>query len=320
MKKLFALTFFWFFLLPFSSLQAQGVAIDQNFSIKTSPAIPEPNSEVTVELDAYAYDTVGATINWFIDGQENTNVKNQYNFKLNTKAIGQATEIKVVATMPSGKTLTKTILLKPARVDVVIEANTLVPSFYQGRALPTIGSTIRVIATPYTGESTAAKDFTYAWKHDNQVLFGGPVKGKQVAEIEVGQGLEQIITVDVINKNGVTVARKSVVLPLHKPEVVFYEENPLRGASQIAINNSYYLTSDEVTLRAEPYYMDKNIFSSQPLIEWTLNNRKISNQSQDPQYLTLQKKTDAGAVKLRFHIRNLNQLLQGVKGDLSISF
>ncbi len=319
MKKLSHLFLFCLLILPFT-VHAQSVLPEQNLTLKLSPLTPEPNTETTISLDAYSYETNGATIIWYVDGKEETSARNQRSLKITTKDAGEETNIKVDIDLPNNQQLTKSITINPIRIDLVLESNTLVPAFYQGRSLPTVGSTVRVIATPYTGGNVSPSDYTYVWKHNNQVLFGGAIKGKQVAEIKIGLGIEQIISVDVINSRGETVAKKSIVLPLAKPEILFYEENPLRGASQIALSDTYYLIDDEVTLRAEPYYMDSNIFSTEPLIEWSLNSKQIPNPSSDPQYLTLQKKLTSGAAKLSFHIRNLKQLLQGVEKGFVINF
>lgn len=319
MKNLLLLILFSLFIFPFGT-HAQVGGLNQNIAIITSPHYPEPNTETTISLDAYTYDTTGASITWYVDGMEETAAKNQRSFDLVTKAVGEVTEIKVVVKFRTGQTLSKTTIINPVRIDMVVEADTLVPTFYRGRALPTTGSIARVIATPHTGKTISPQDLTYSWKHDNKVLFGGPVKGKQVAEIEVGMGLEQIITVEIIDDLGKPIARKSIVLPLSKPEVVFYEENPLRGASRQAIAKTHFMTGDATTLRAEPYYMSADIFSNNPLIEWKIDGHKVTNQSSDPQYLSLERITSNGSSKINFHIRNLKQLLQGVESEFTLRF
>ena len=133
-------------------------------------------------------------------------------------------------------------------------------------------------------------------------------------------GMGQVITVDVADNFGQTVARKSIIIPLAKPEVLFYEESPLRGASKQAIQNPHFLTSAEITVRAEPFFMAKDIFQQDHLIEWEINNQKINNPSNDPQYLSLRREMSTGATKVGFHIRNLKQLLQGVEADFTIQF
>lgn len=319
MKSLLAIGIFFILLVPSISF-AQIADLSQDMTIKTAPAFPGANTETTISLDAYTLDTSGASIKWYVDGQEETDARNDRSFKLTTKNIGDSTTVRIVLVLRAGQTLSKSITIKPTRVDTVIEANTIVPAFYQGRALPSVGSKVRIIATPYTGNDISPEGFTYTWKHDNKVLFGGPIKGGYIAEIEMGLGREQIITVDVSNSLGQTIARKSIVVPLTKPEVLFYEESPLRGASKRAISDPYILVGDEITVRAEPFYMAKDIFEQDHLIEWEINNRKVNNPSSDEQYLSLQRDMSNGNTKIGFHIRNLNQLLQGIKSDFTIQF
>lgn len=306
------------FMLPVLA-QAQLLSGQQNIEITSSPTFPDANERVIVSLNAYTFDTNGASISWYIDGVENTAAKNQRSASFVAGDLGEATNVTVNITLSSGAKLSASKAIVPSRVDLIIEANTLVPSFYEGRPLPSVGSIARAIAVTSTGKALNPANLSYLWKLDNNVMYGGAIKGKTVAEFEVGIGREQILSVDVSN-NGQTIARKTIVVPRTDPEIVFYPENPLRGLTPIGLKKNHILTGEEVTVRAEPYYMSSNIFSTDFLAEWKINGQKITNPSLDPQYLTLRRNAGAGSANVEFHIRNLKQLVQGVYGNFSIRF
>lgn len=299
---------------------AQSLVDVDSVTISTAPLAPEPNTETTVSLNAYTYDTVGATIVWFIDGIEHAEARNKRELELTTKAIGEVTDITVSIRLRNGQTLSATHEIVPSRVDVVLEADTLVPRFYQGRALPSTGSTIRAIAIPHTASGASPQQFTYQWKLDNKVLYNGPVTGINTAEFKTGISRNQTLRVDVLNNDGVVVAAKTIIIPQTKPRIIFYEENPLRGSNNIALQSPHILTTDETSVRAEPYYMNADIFSVDPLLEWEVDSKTIDNPSTDPQYITLRKTGLGGRAKINFHIRNLQELTQGVEDSFVINF
>lgn len=264
---------FWLALVIPSTLMAQGFSGSPSANLSTIPLAPEPLSETTVSLDAYTLDTIGATIVWFVDGIEETSARNLRELELMTKDIGETTEITVVLTLRTGQVVRAEKTIVPSRVDIVLEADTLTPAFYQGRALPSTGSQVRAIAIPHTASGQAPEAFSYQWKLDNEVLYGGPVTGVHTANFEVGLGKNQVLRVDVLNNSGVIVAAKSIFIPRTEPELLFYEENPLRGINNIAIQSPHILVGEETSIRAEPYYMARTIFDSSPLIEWEIDGR-----------------------------------------------
>jgi len=316
----YLLVFLCLLVMPFDTNAQFGDIGQTGVTLATQPRIPEPFTETTIEMTAFSFDTVGSSITWLIDGVEDVSARNQRVITLTTKALGEATEITNIMRLRSGVEIITTETIIPARVDIVLEAETLVPAFYKGRPLPSIGSTVRAIAIPQTNNNAAPAAYSYEWRLGNEVLFNGPITGINVAEFEIGLNKNETLAVSVTDRSGVLVAHKTIVIPVTEPEVVFYEENPLRGVTGIALPSPYYLVGEETTVRAEPFYMSSNIFSANPLIEWEIDGRTVTNPSTDPQYLTLRKTGGIGSARVSFHIRNLQQLVQGVEDRFVIQF
>ena len=122
------------------------------------------------------------------------------------------------------------------------------------------------------------------------------------------------------DKTGNVFTRKLIQVKTVEPVTVFYEDNPLRGMSRHAILDSQQLFGEEISIRAEPYYMDKNIFEANTLQEWEINGKKVTNPNTDKQNITLRAGGGTGSFTVEYHIRNLDNLLQGTRDQFRLTF
>jgi len=317
---LFSLVFF-FSVSTDTSAQALNPLSQTNPSVLSlSPRYPEPGEEVTATLNDYSVNTNGATIQWFIDGKEVSIAKNQRSLEFPSGTLGNPTEILARTTLPNGSILRAQSTIVPIRVDILIEADTLVPSFYKGRAIPATGGSVRATAIPFTGIGRAPETFSYTWRVDEEVLGGGSHFGKNAVNFTADFGTETLVSVDVIDTDGAIVTSENIYVPLMDPELYFYEINPLRGMSEIAIDDNFIFVGEEIKVRAEPYFIDNALFSQNPHQEWKLNSQTIQNPASDQQEITLRRSGDSGSFTLEYHVRNLKQLLQGIKESVTINF
>ncbi|NCN52718.1 hypothetical protein GW943_02835 [Candidatus Parcubacteria bacterium] len=306
-----------FFLVFAGYVHAQSFADEA--SLEVSPRTPAPFSTVTVSLNAYTLDTVGASIRWYIDGTESTNVRNERAITLIAKDLGEATVVRATLTLASGVPLTVSTTIVPTSIDLIIEADTLVPSFYKGRALPVSGAPLTLIAIPHDGSNKGPGSYSYSWKLGEDILFGGSVMGKYRITTTMPQYSRPLV-VTVYDSTGKTVGSAAVNLEPVSPELYFYETNPLRGLSERAVNGSYTLIGDEVTMRAEPYFMTANIFSQSPLIAWTIDGREVATNETDSGSITLRREGGSGSANIGFRLSNQAQFLQHVTGSFNLSF
>lgn len=311
-----------FFTVP-SITSAQGInplAQTNPSALTLSPRYSEPDEQVTATLNDYSVNTNGATIQWFYNGQEIPGSKNERTIQFPSGKLGESSEILALTKLPNGTILRANSTITPVRVDMLIEANTRVPSFYKGRAIPSEGGSIQVTAIPFTGVSRSAESFSYTWRVGEEVKGGGSRFGKNSINFTAGFQKEILVSVDVIDTDGSLVTSESVYVPLSEPELNFYEVNPLRGMSEIAIGSNFIFVGEEIKVRAEPYFIDNTLFTQSPHQEWKLNGQTITNPNDNQQELTLRRSGDTGSFTLEFHVRNLKQLLQGVKDSVTIKF
>jgi len=296
------------------------LSLPQTAEISISPRYPEAGETVRAELSAYTYDTTGASVIWSVDGVEVTEARDQRAINVTVGELGSTTAIEVMVTLRNGQVIVARQEVLVGQVDIIIDADTLVPEFYKGRPLPSNGSNVQVVAIPNFGDGKNVGDYSYSWRVNNKTLYGGSTKGRYIARFTVPMGKNIVVGVDVSDSTGVVISSKNVAIPIQKPEVIFYPDNPLRGLSFTSTGALYRLLGEEVTVRAEPYYMDADILDKEVLLEWSIDGSRIDNPNLDQQTIVLQNGGGSGIFNIEFHIRNLQELLQGTRGQFRMQF
>lgn len=197
-------------------------------------------------------------------------------------------------------------------VDIVIEADTIAPTFYDGRREPTPGSTIRIIAV-VDGRSTDA--YTYRWEIDGTIYTDDPVVSLTAPFAD-----PFLVHVDVFDSTGARVTSHSRYISLSEPEIVFYPHSLLRGTAATAIRDTYILTGDEVTIHAVPYFMNRGILAAADATDatWRVGGNTVTGE--DMLTLTLRREGGQGTEPVSFKLLNETALLQRAQGSFDIQF
>ncbi len=302
------------------TVRAQFSEMGSEASLITSPQYPYPNTNVTVELSAYSMNTAGADIRWYEDGTEITTARNERAITVNSGTFGESRTVKATLSLPGSAPLSLTKTITPGDIDIIIEADTYTPAFYKGRPLPSAESYVRAIAIPHLGAGVSPATLSYEWKLGENVLHGGPVKGKQATEFTLPLFDGSVLSVSVYDKAGTLVMKRSTTIQYTEPEVLFYEESPLRGESVRSLGNEFKLIGEETTLRAEPYHLDRTSAQSANRPEWMLSGSPVASQNDDPFTITLRKTGGAGSAPIDFILTNTKKLFQNVRGSFMIYF
>lgn len=288
----------------------------QSLTLIAEPSYPEASEAYTLKLQTTSLESRN-DITWFIDGSEASNFRNS-----NILTIGKGEspkQVKVRVTQNDGSILEKTYVANPYRVDLIVHAETQTPPFYKGASLPSSGTDVTVHALVFNNNVAVSSNYSYLWRVDGKVQNGGPIFAKNSMTFSPNFQTNVSISVDVLNREGTIVTSESTSLPIAEPEIQFYEVNPLRGVSQIALRDPHIFVGDELHIRAESYFMGdapaSDIFS-----EWKLNGTGVQSTPKSKQEIVLQKQGAGGTSELFFHIRNLKQVLQGVEDSLTLRF
>lgn len=314
-----------FFLFSFSlaplSLHAQSFVPGGETTLTLSPQSPKAGQEFTARVEAYSYDIARARISWSIDGVIQETHAGKQTIILQAPALGVPLRLSVKVTEASGAVHTVVKTVTPSALDLIIESNTRVPRFYRGRALPSPGSTVRLIAMPslYNAKGVLANtnSIIYTWEVAGQVVSAGAGQNTLTTTMPLGGSLEVGLTAE--TQDGT--ARHSTLQEIAsaEPQMLFYEDNPLHGLAQNALPKEFTLIEDEISIRAEPYFVSPSIFNN-ATYAWTIAHAPVQNPNADPQTLTLRKTGGSGSSLIGFSIRNLSSLLQAASSAFTVYF
>lgn len=288
-------------------------------TLSIEPRFPAPGEAVTVSLNDVSTASPVNQISWYINGQIDTTFANERSISIPAGNIGAVTNIEARLMLANGQPRIASGNFTPSRVLVTVEPLTSAPSWYRGRTMPSVGSEVRVVAIPQTGAGLQPDDYSYTWRINETNTNRGAILGRFSETFTVPFGRGSTISVDVNDRNGVVVARRSVFVPSVEPELYFYTTNPLRGQQPLALTATTPLIGDEMTVRAETFHLTTSP-TPDMLYEWEVNGQSVENPSIDQQSITLQRGEGNGQFNVGFHVRNLSSLLQGAKADFNITF
>lgn len=309
----------FFFLLP-PSLNAQFIPGGETI-LTLTPQSPQAGQEFEARVEAYTYDIARARISWSVDGAVREESEGEQEITLRAPALGAPLRIGVRVTEASGAVHAVSKTIVPSALDLIVESSTRVPHFYRGRALPSAGSAVRLIAFPSvyspTGTRVSPANLLYTWRVGERVAKTGV--GQNVLNTTMPLGGPMTIEVTVETADGSARHTSIKEIAAAEPQNLFYEDNPLHGLSQNALPAEFTLLEDEISIRAEPYFVSPDIFNN-ATYAWTINDAPVENPNADPQTLTLRKTGGKGSAQVAFSIRNLSSLLQAASSAFTVHF
>lgn len=296
---------------------AHGQAVS-DATLTFDPSHPSPGEQVRVFVEAYSVDVSGADIRWYVDGVENVNARGARSITLQLGPLGRAVPVRTDVAVPGSGTFTLQRTVVPTAIDLIVEADTYTPPFYKGRSLPAPDEPVTAVVIPYVGANTNAGALVYTWRLGGTVLFGGPVLGKTHARFTMPKR-QSILSVQVATQNGTPVGEQAVVLKSASPEMYFYEDNPLRGLNFRTIGEQLTLVEEETTVRAEPYFVARDIFARSPDLQWTIGGQTAAS-GERSNALTLARNGTRGEARVEFSLTNRQSLLQTVHDSFTVFF
>ncbi|MEK7462049.1 MAG: hypothetical protein AAB618_00535 [Patescibacteria group bacterium] len=301
----------------FSGAQTSGEDfLNTNLSLELSPSYPSPNQSFTIDLNDYAGGAFGATIDWYYNDTKMDWAYNQRSITLVSPDAGESAVVKVLLSKPSGSSETVSRIITPIYLDIIFEPQTHVPAFYKGRALATPDSTVNATALLSTAV-ILSNEYLYTWRLNNTVLQGGPLRGGNRVSFTMPQDSSSILSLTVTKLDGSVVAKRTLALPVAAPRLLFYEVSTLYGVVPRALTSPFVFLSNSTTLRAEPYYLDSEVFNSPSVTAWNIATINAPS-GNNPYDITLERTEQTGLVDVVFRVQSTQKLLQGTKGELTI--
>lgn len=295
------------------------------FTFHTVPETPAPDQAVTVSLQSYAVDLNAAKITWYVDKEVVRDGVAEKSIKTRTKGFGDPTVINVVVSTIDGGRFDKQFLLKPIEVDLLWEADTFVPPFYKGKALPTYKSQVKLSAIPrFNASSSNPSMYAYTWTANQIQGLKGSSGGGSVTLPMKYSGTAIPVTVRINNPgvNGET-GSASLNIVAVDPQLVFYEDAPLLGIRfDHALSESITTNGTSFRIHAVPYFFSNDDMENGDLsYSWQKDSERFSGAELDPNSLLLGKvgKSAQGST-VALTVQNRKRILQQAAVNVVVNF
>lgn len=317
-KYVLSLVFIAFFFSPlFASAKLDLI------TVRTNPETPAPNQDVQVQVESYAVNLNSAKIIWYIDGIALKEGVAEKVFHTRTKDFGVPITIDIVILTADGARYDKQIILKPEEVDMLWEANTYVPPFYKGKALPTYKSTVKVTAIPrFNSLSSNPAEYYYRWTM-NRTTGLGEALAKNSAVLQVGWADSRLPVNVEVTKPGTDFKAGAVqYVPVTEARAKFYELAPLLGIQfNKALGGVVEAGGTDFRVRAVPYYFSNEDYETGALHYTWKTGAGTLPATDNPNMLLLEKKgTSAESTSIILEVQNPKRILQMANTRAVINF
>lgn len=299
-------------------------ALPNELAVEMIPNYPRPDEMVFINLSLYTDDLNSANIAWYKDGKLVLNGKGQTKYSFRLGNVGEETDLEIRVNLLSGASFSKTFTLNPASVDLVSEANSYVPPFYKGKALPARQGSSKIVAMPEfvkNGKKISPQNLIYEWSNGVDAYQSQSGYGKNVLILNGSVlGKEDEVEVLVTDPTNNLVADSFINIVPTDPEIVFYENNPYYGhLFDLAVKNTFDLKTGEVQILAAPYYFSKE---REGLLkyDWRLNGETVPNLVGSRTAIFKKPEGQSGVSNISLSIENLNRVLQQADAGLMIKF
>ena len=185
-------------------------------------------------------------------------------------------------------------------VDMFWEANSYVPTLYQGKALPTSDGDVRVFALPGASFGNASQA-SYIWKVNGTVLGSKSGVGRSSLEVTGSPFIDtSLVVVDVVGSNGQS-GSGILRIPYTKPRVLLYEKSALGGilfSSSIEGGESAPINKD-IVLFGYPYFFSTEKITNNLSYVWKIDESPINTRG--PELVTRSENIGTSTVSVRVY-------------------
>lgn len=323
LDALFVTLFVLFFATPFTGVAQIIPDFENPIELEVVPANPAPNQNVVVRAHNVAGSLGTTSFVWRVNGRIVDQGIGIESIRTQTGNIGSATSVEVSITDESGSTVERSVVLRPASLEIVWEANTYTPPFYVGRPLPNGESAITILAVPNVvqgGSRVSASNMVYRWYVGSSQSPYRSGYGVNTVTVTPPQ-FENTFFVRVVaeTRDGSVRAEGTTQIVVTRPRVAIYERAPLLGIRfDQATMAETTLSDDEKTFVAFPLYVNNLDI---PDYTWTVGGREATQTGRTERELTLRRENDAGGqVRVSFVLKNVAALFEEAQESFLLNF
>lgn len=268
-----------FIVLPIHTL-ARGT--NNHLSVVISPQYPTPYQQFSLSIKSASLNILNSSFSVYVNGVYKTRGVGTKTIKLT--ATGPGTYMNTVAVVSiNGTKYSKSIIIRPAGVALVVEPLATAPLLYKGEpTIPSAGN-IRIVAIPNfrtaNGIQIQPSKLSYVWQIGNQTLGTSSGIGKSVIVIPAPLPYRnETLSVTVQTQDNIRAASASVDIAPQTPIVRIYKDDPLLGVIyNHSISGTQTIKSTEASFTVKPFGF--SISSGLPVLNWYLNGNKVQTGS-----------------------------------------
>lgn len=312
-------------LTPISAWAVVETGVGSNISANISPSDPAPGSTVVITLTGFGFDSNKALYEWSQDGIVRKIGQGENKFSFQIGQLGKPTRINVFVSLNQRQIAEKSFYFEPSEINLLWQAETLTPPFYQGKARASAGAKIKILATPYiinqAGKKERVQDLIYNWFIGDTLNKEGSGQGKNVFSAQTNPNDSQLkVTLKVTAKSGGSGANKTLIIYLDKPELAFYEQRPLEGANYgKQIIDNYELYGDESSFVAVPFFWPLK-YLEDITYAWTVNSLPVPNKERADTLTVRQPSSGSGLNQIGLQVSDPTNKQITSNGSFNIKF
>ena len=295
-------------------------------SVSINPQNPASYENVTISLSSYAANLGTVNISWIVNGKSVLSGIGKSSFQVTAGASGTETRIIAKIFLPDGE-IDKNIIIRPAELVLLFEAtDSYLPPFYKGKALPTEGSEIKVVALPEIkigGSLASPKTLTYEWKKDYENSSGDSGYGRSFL-VYSNDYLDEASNISVVAStiDGKYSSGGNINIGSYQPQIAFYKKDGELGTLwEKALPNPYRITGEEIIV-AVPYFISPaDIRRPELAFRWFINNLMLPPKIVEKNVIPLRVEGGvSGVSKLRLEIENTDKIFESASKEINIEF
>lgn len=260
-------------------------------SLVATPSSPSPGQSFTVQASTPTIDKNTISFDWLVDGKARPDLSGagQNLISLTAGAIGSATRV-TVKTLGAEEEKTSSLNVRVADLALTWTAETYVPKWYKGKALPVRDSIVNIAAIPGFiidgGRSDPAR-LIYKWSLDDEDNIVSGI-GKQVFRIRTSDLPKSSHHIRAVVEDTDKLIRKesSLFITTLDPFIDIYSSTPLGGIEPRSSNFLLNSAKGLFDFLAEPFFFPitskKNIS-----YQWSVAGRETAGGAENPYALTI---------------------------------
>ncbi|MEK9182634.1 MAG: hypothetical protein AAB809_00995 [Patescibacteria group bacterium] len=309
------------------SVSGVNAASPSSILVDMIPSNPAPSENVSITLNSYANNLDSVLITWSIDGRNVSSGIGKKSFSLTAPTAGFESIVTAIISLPEGS-IEKRMTIKPNLMVLLWQANdSYVPPFYKGKALPAVGSEIKVVAMPEIKTSSGGmvnpKNMTYSWKENDTNNTEGSGYGKNFF-VYVNDYLENSsnIRVTVSTIDQAYSSEASINVGTVEPRILFYKYDNGLGTIWEKTLTDFHRIQDTEIVEATPYFISpKDIRNPTLAWSWFINDTQIDARGARKNLMPLRAESGtSGTSRLRLRIENLYKIFQTTDGEIDLEF